>query len=582
MAASGLMVRWPPGSGRGVPDWHDGLACDMESGGSWHEARVVGVKKDKVQMKIGSRRAEWLAKSSARLAALHSRSGKDDEDAALARKLQQELNTAPKRRGPAAAAAARPRAEPAPKKAKRKAKSTGPAVAYNGAGGVWAVGEELMALDKDSWYRAKVIAERAHPSDKTIKQQYRIHFMGWKARFDKWATPGAEADELRPVDDDEAVRAALEAAGDYEVESVVGKRLGENGRPEYRIQWRGYGEEEQTWEPLSNLRNAEEEVAKYEARTASVDLHEQEQEQEQAVEASGSTRSSSRNAATAASSTKRDGGNQQTAWGELWQTLVAQGWKEESGKRIGTDFFYLPPGISRSAPGMRCRRDFYDSKLQVRQYVEREQQKLKEAQEAAEEAAEEADVAMEEDDSLTAAAAAAAPKTKAPKTKPAASASAASSSSSSSSGSSGSSSGSGQKNLSDSWKELVVDCARKLNRSEKNIHAYVTPGELQPFCHVPLALRSLTHSLFATCHSLTQPFRHASLSLTYHMPRATRRLFATWLTSPQGSCSCSLRHSAKPPRGRCCARSAAAAAATRRRQGRGNCCHLRAPLLASA
>ena len=59
-------------------------------------------------------------------------------------------------------------------------------------------------------------------------------------------------------------------------------------------------------------------------------------------------------------------------WADLWERLLQQGWKEEAGKRVGTDFFYIPPGVSRQAEGMRCRRDFFDSKLQVRQYLRRE------------------------------------------------------------------------------------------------------------------------------------------------------------------------------------------------------------------
>eukprot|EP01043_Picozoa_sp_COSAG02_P052868 COSAG02_NODE_5762_length_4059_cov_82.697451_2_plen_1197_part_01 len=63
---------------------------------------------------------------------------------------------------------------------------------------------------------------------------------------------------------------------------------------------------------------------------------------------------------------------QEEPWPELWERLSAQGWRQETGKRVGTDAFYIPPGVSRQAAGMRCRRDFFDSKLQVRQYLRRE------------------------------------------------------------------------------------------------------------------------------------------------------------------------------------------------------------------
>ena len=39
---------------------------------------------------------------------------------------------------------------------------------------------------------------------------------------------------------------------EYEVEAIVGRR-NNGGRVEYLIKWKGYSDEENTWEPESNL-----------------------------------------------------------------------------------------------------------------------------------------------------------------------------------------------------------------------------------------------------------------------------------------------------------------------------------------
>jgi chromobox protein 1 len=47
-------------------------------------------------------------------------------------------------------------------------------------------------------------------------------------------------------------RKAEAAHEEYEVESILAKRVTKN-RTEYLVKWKGYEEDENTWEPVANL-----------------------------------------------------------------------------------------------------------------------------------------------------------------------------------------------------------------------------------------------------------------------------------------------------------------------------------------
>ena len=50
---------------------------------------------------------------------------------------------------------------------------------------------------------------------------------------------------------------------EYEVEKIIGKKMNGNSK-EYLIKWKGYSEDESTWEPESNLENARLSIEKFE------------------------------------------------------------------------------------------------------------------------------------------------------------------------------------------------------------------------------------------------------------------------------------------------------------------------------
>jgi hypothetical protein len=54
----------------------------------------------------------------------------------------------------------------------------------------WTVGESCLAKDAGAWYPGRLIEERRGSGGKT---EFKVHFMGWKARYDRWVAPDPEA-----------------------------------------------------------------------------------------------------------------------------------------------------------------------------------------------------------------------------------------------------------------------------------------------------------------------------------------------------------------------------------------------------
>ena len=81
---------------------------------------------------------------------------------------------------------------------------------------------------------------------------------------DTGATSGVLAGTDEPTESVEPPADGTEAGSIIEVSEIVGKGVGEDDVVLYQVRWKGYGPEDDTWEPVDNLEGAVDVIAKFE------------------------------------------------------------------------------------------------------------------------------------------------------------------------------------------------------------------------------------------------------------------------------------------------------------------------------
>eukprot|EP01047_Picozoa_sp_COSAG01_P081207 COSAG01_NODE_16099_length_1269_cov_1.557643_1_plen_155_part_01 len=134
------------------------------------------------------------------------------------------------------------------------------------------IGQQLRAKDsRGGWYAATVLDLRRHT------KEVRVHWKGWHKRYDQWVPlsracltpkkPDEGSDGGEHDDADDVGTETLKGGIEYEVERILGRRT-VGGVVQYRVRWKGYRADDDTWEPSAHLSSAKALVQMYEAKTA--------------------------------------------------------------------------------------------------------------------------------------------------------------------------------------------------------------------------------------------------------------------------------------------------------------------------
>ena len=102
--------------------------------------------------------------------------------------------------------------------------------------------------EQDSMWEVECIVDKTY--DDSDKLFYKVHWRGWPDEMDTWELAenlSGCKDLIKKFEKDKR------NTGLYSVEKILGKRTNNNGTTEYRVKWLGYSEHSSTWEPEENI-----------------------------------------------------------------------------------------------------------------------------------------------------------------------------------------------------------------------------------------------------------------------------------------------------------------------------------------
>lgn len=107
-------------------------------------------------------------------------------------------------------------------------------------GDTWEPEDTLNCPDLIRAFKSKNKKAAVKATPKKVKSKKRKH---------NYDSSGSEEDNS----DDSDYGTSKKASGEYEVSKVLNARINKNGKWEFFVMWKGYGPDDNTWEPESNL-----------------------------------------------------------------------------------------------------------------------------------------------------------------------------------------------------------------------------------------------------------------------------------------------------------------------------------------